>query len=138
MLAFVAGQSITANLAVLQVRDVADALVHEIYVRGADRQICLWSPAGGLRSTSVNLCSGIALATDGTPRRIEVSAQVNSSVVVRIDGVDLITVTGLTGGTTGLQRTVRVGIDHYDGSSTAQVRVVHSQVAVSTVTWVGP
>jgi hypothetical protein len=112
VLSFAPGQTINANLAVFQARNAAGALVWELYVRGTDRQLCLWSPATGLRAASINLCSGIVLASDGTSSRVEVSAWANSSVIVRIDGVDRITQTGLTGATTGNQQNLRVGIDH--------------------------
>jgi hypothetical protein len=138
VVSFGAGQAtIASNLAVFQLRTASFEL-WELYVRGTDRQLCLWSPAGALRSTSINLCSGVVLPNDGTARRVEVSAQANGSVVVRIDGIDRITQTGLTGGTSAPVQIVRAGIDHFDGSAVLPVTVRHGNVAISTTDWVGP
>ena len=59
-------------------------------------------------------------------------------MIVRVDGVDRITLTGLSGGTSGNQRFLRAGIDHYDGSSGQPVTVRHTHVATSQTTWLGP
>ena len=80
----------------------------------------------------------ITTTDDGTTtRRVEVSALRSSSVIVRVDGVDRITLSGLSGATSPNQDSLRAGIDHYDGSAAATVTVFHSQVNFSTTGWLG-
>jgi hypothetical protein len=131
------GQALKGNLAVLQVDDTAGKLVYELYA-GTDRVLQLWSPAGGLRSTEINLSTGVVVPNDGSSLTVEVSAQKNSSIVVRVNGSDKITVTGLSGATTGNQRYLRAGIDHYDSASaTDPVTVYHSSLGVASDNWLG-
>ena len=133
-----AGQTLTDNLAIFQVLDTNGALVYELYL-DPSRTICLWSPPGGLRATSINLCTGSIVANDGTTNtRIEVSALANNSLIVRVNDTDKITLTGLSGATTTNQRSLRAGIDHYDGTSTSPVTITHASVATSQTTWLGP
>jgi hypothetical protein len=57
---------------------------------------------------------------------------------VRVDGVDRIALTGLAGATTGAQRFLRAGVDHYDSAAASDpVTVVHGSVATSTAGWLG-
>jgi hypothetical protein len=81
----------------------------------------------------------VTVPNDGvTKRRIEVSALANNSVEVRVDGVTKISITGLSGATTGSQRYIRAGIDRWDGSSSTSVRVYHSGVTLGQAGWLGP
>ncbi|MGZ4314305.1 MAG: DUF11 domain-containing protein [Gaiellaceae bacterium] len=124
------------NLSILQQRDASGNLVWEIYVDGSNRQISLWSPAGGLGSSAINQSTGVAM--DGQSHNVEVSALPNDSVVVRVDGQDRITDTGLSGSTSGKLRFLRVGIDHYDtGTTNEPISISHSDVGVSTLGWLG-
>jgi hypothetical protein len=132
------GEVPAANLAVFQVRDTANALVYELYV-APDRSLRVWSPAGGLRASSLGASTGILVPNDGTSIRVEAFAQANGSLTVRVDGVDRVSLGGLAGATTGPQRFLRAGIDHYDSASTNDpVVVVHGSVATSTTGWLGP
>ena len=139
LLGLAAGQVLKTNLSVFQVRDVADALVYELYHRAVTGRCKLWSPPGGLRSSSINVSTGITVPKDGTSTiRVEVSALASSSVTVRVDGVDRISVTGLKNATTGNQRYLHVGIDHYDGTTTNEpVSAFHASVAYSQTDWLG-
>ena len=75
---------------------------------------------------------------DGQSHSVEVSALPNDSVVVRVDGQDRITLTGLSGSTSGNLRFLRIGIDHYDtGTSNEPISISHSDVGVSTLGWLG-
>jgi lysophospholipase L1-like esterase len=131
------GQVLTANLAVFQVRDVSDGLVYELYV-APDRSLNLWSPAGGLRAGSILASTGVSVPNDGSTIQVEVSALANGSIVVRVAGVDRVTLTGLSGATTGNQRYLRAGIDHYDSASSNEpVSTVHTYVGLSQTTWLG-
>ncbi|MDQ3380600.1 MAG: hypothetical protein M3546_09825, partial [Actinomycetota bacterium] len=137
VLALAQGQSLSANLAVLQVRDTAGAIVYELYL-ASDRSLRLWSRAGGLRSTSINLSTGVLVPNDGSSSiRVEVSAQASSSVIVRVDDVQKISLIGLSGATSGNQRYLYAGIDHYDGSSSQAVSSEHTYVGTSQSTWLG-
>jgi hypothetical protein len=136
VVALSASTPLGGNLSILQQRDVTDKLVWEIYVDGSNRQLSLWSPAGGLGSAAINQSTGVVV--DGQNHRIEVSALPNNSVVVRVDGQDRITVSGLSGSTSGKLRFLRIGIDHYDtGTASEHVSISHSNVGVSTVDWLG-
>lgn len=130
------GQTLHGNLAVLQVRDLAGKLVYELYVDGGDRTLSLWSPAGGLASSPINASTGVVVPNDGSSRLdVDVSALANDSVSVRVGGVVRIVRTGLQGATTGNQRYLRAGIDHYDTSSaTEPVSVLHGPVSVGSST----
>jgi hypothetical protein len=134
-----AGQLLNGNLAVLQVRDAANALVYELYL-APDRSLRLWSPAGGLGASPLNLSTGSLVPNDGTSSiRVEVSALASGSVTVRVDGVDRIAVGSLSGATTGNQRFLQVGIDHYDTATANEpVTPVHASVAESQAGWLGP
>jgi hypothetical protein len=132
------GQMLTANLAVLQVRDADNALVYELYI-SADRTIRLWSPNGGLSAGSFNLSTGSVVPNDGTSTaRVEVSALANTSITVRVDGVDRISIGLPSGATTGNQRFLRVGVDHYDATTANEpVSVRHASVGESQSGWLG-
>jgi hypothetical protein len=137
VLRLAAGQLLSDNLAVFQVLDAGGGLVYELYL-DSSRTIELWSPPGGLRASSVNLSTGVVVPNDGSSSvRVEVSALANSSLVVRVNDVDKITLTGLSGASSGNQRFLRAGVDHYDGSSTSPVSIVHGSVGVSQTTWLG-
>jgi hypothetical protein len=56
---------------------------------------------------------------------------------VRIDGVDVINLTGLTGATSTNQRYLRVGIDRYDGSSSSGAQIRHRGVTIGQAGWLG-
>src|SRR5262249_33451132 len=91
------GQQLGANLAILQLWDTSKRIILEIYL-APDRTIHLWSAAGSLSSGSINLASSYGVPNSGTSRRlIEVSAAPNDSVIVRIDGSDAMTQSGLSG-----------------------------------------
>ena len=128
------GQTLAGNLSVLQMRASDGALVYELYV-APDRTLRLFSPARGLAARSLNVTTGVSVA-DGRAHRIEVSAAVDRSVEVRVDGRDRVSAPGLSGAPMRTLRYLRVGIDHYDGSGAA-VRVFHSSVALSQVAWLG-
>lgn len=131
------GQAINGNLAVFQVRDVNNSVVYELYVDGSSKTIRIWSPPGGLQAASLNRDTGVSV-TDGAAHRVEVSARANESLTVRVDDVDRISVGGLSGASTGNQRYLRAGIDHYDTPGTTDaVSVSHSLVGVSARGWLG-
>ena len=136
MIALAPSTALGGNLSVLQQRDASGNLVWEIYIDGSNRQISLWSPAGGLGSSAINQSTGVVM--DGQSHSVEVSALPNDSVVVRVDGQDRITLTGLSGSTSGNLRFLRIGIDHYDtGTSSEPISISHSDVGVSTLGWLG-
>jgi hypothetical protein len=134
-----AGQVLNGNLAVLQVRDAAGVLVYELYL-APDRSLRLWSPAGGLGAAALNLSTGSVVPNDGSSSiRVEVAALASGSLTVRVDGVDKVSVGALSGATSGNQRFLQVGIDHYDTSSTNEpVAIVHASPAAGQSGWLGP
>ena len=133
-----ATQTLASDLWVYSLRDTANRVIFELYLTST-RLIRFSSPAGGLRSSSISSSTGVTLPNDGvTTRRVEVSAQANSSVEVRVDGVTRITITGLSGATTSNPRYIRAGIDRYDGSSTRAVQLFQSGVTFGQTTWLGP
>jgi hypothetical protein len=137
VLGLAAGEVPGANLAVLQVRDVSDALVYELYV-APNRTLRLWSPAGGLQGPSVNRSTGAVVPNDGASGLVvEVSALANAETIVRVDGVDRIALPASSGATTGRQRYLRAGIDHYDGTAADPIAVVHGAVSFGLGGWLG-
>jgi len=130
-----AGQAITEKLVLFQVRDVNDKLVYELTVE-ADRIVRLVSPPGGLSGNGIEANTGVVLPADGTPRRVEVAAQKNESVAVRVDGLEVLKLVDLSGATTGNQHLLRAGIVRYDGASTGETVVArHGGVGVGTGAW---
>jgi hypothetical protein len=116
--------------------DVSDQLVYELYLDSA-RSLRLFSPAGGLRGSTLNANTGVIVPNDGSASVIEVSALASDSVTVRVDGVERYSLS-LRGATTGSQRYLRAGIDHYDGSTTVEpVGVLHTYVGVGQSNWLG-
>ena len=60
-------------------------------------------------------------------------------MTVRVDDVDRIALAQLAGATTGHQRYLHVGIDHYDAQTTSEtVIVAHASVAYGQTGWLGP
>ena len=86
VIALAPSTALGGNLSVLQQRDASGNLVWEIYIDGSNRQLSLWSPAGGLGSSAINQSTGVVM--DGQSHSVEVSALPNDSVVVRVDGQD--------------------------------------------------
>ena len=120
-----------------QVLDSGNRLVYQLSLNPS-RQLVLYSPAGGLRTTSVSAVLGVTIPNDGSETRIEVSALRNSSVIVRVDGTDRYTLTGLTGATTTDQRYLRAGLIRYGGTTTDEpVASWHRAVTTSTTGWLG-
>jgi lysophospholipase L1-like esterase len=130
------GQTLGGNLRIFQALDTEGSLVYEVFLTSS-REIRLRSPAGGLRSTAFTLRSGVTVPNDGSTISIEVSALRNSSVTLRVNGVDRASKGGLSGATTGNQRYLTVGILRYDGTATNSVRALHANVGTSTTDWLG-
>ena len=98
----------------------------------------LKSPAGGLRATAIDSTTSFTVPNDGTTTaRVEVSALKNSLVIVRVNGIDRLTISGLSGATTGNQRYLVAGINRYDGSQAQTKRVFHAKLWATTQGWPG-
>ena len=96
------------------------------------------SPAGALRSTAISQSTTVVVPNDGvTKTRVELSMLRNDSVIVRVNGVDRITLTGLTGATSTNPRYLRFGVDNYAGTQNGNKQVFHDQVGVSSRGWLG-
>ena len=132
------GKSPSANLAILQERDVSGNLIYELYI-APDRTLRIYSPSGGISELGENSTTGVVVPNDGTTAvRVEVAALANSSMVVRVNGVDKLTFDPLARATTGNPRFLRVGIDHYGAPATNDpISVVHASVAVTQAGWPG-
>jgi hypothetical protein len=119
------------NLSILQVRDARKELVYDVYVRGSDGAVRIFSHGGGVGPEGIDESIGIDLAPGGRGREIEIRADVNDALVVRVDGRVRLRLRGL-GGTSHLtQRFLRVGaITHVDGEVFEAVRVYHRGVGV--------
>lgn len=136
-----AGENLQGNMGLFRVLDTQHREVFDIYL-DSSRRIGIFSPVGGLRSTELRAVSTVAVPNDGvTLRKIEVSALANNSVTVRIDGVDYVSTSGLTGATTSNQRYYQVGTEYYDGvdnSSTSEtLHSFHRQSGYSQTGWLG-
>ena len=130
-------QTLGANVALLQALDVNKRILFELYV-APDRTLRLWSSPASLGSSAINESTGVTVPTDGSTIRAEVSALKNDSAVVRVNGLDRIVVTGLSGATSGRPRYLLAGIDHYDTASTAEtVAATHRNLGISTTGWLG-
>jgi hypothetical protein len=131
------GQRLSGNLALAGAVDSAGTSVYELYA-APDRSLHLWSPPGGLRASEINLPCGVTVPNDGSRIRVEVSALADSSLTVRVDDVDRLTVSHLAGATTGTQTAVWSGIDHYDSAAALETVTVYSDdLATSRDGWLG-
>jgi hypothetical protein len=127
-LAFGAGETINANLAVLQVLDASRSLICELYV-APDSTLRLWSPAGGLRSSEINVSTGVQVPRGAASLPIDLSIGKQRAVVLKVAGTRRLVVNGLTGSRTGPPRLLRLGIDHYDADGSARpVRLRHERI----------
>lgn len=138
ILLLASGQTLAGNLSVFQVRDVSGNLLYEVYLTPG-RAVSLYLPSGGLVGAGGIIESTAVVPNDGTTTAtVEVSALTNSSIVVRVNGTDVISESGLAGGTGGAQRYLIAGVDHYDSSlSSDPVTVTHTSVAETTTDWLG-
>ena len=128
-----ASQTLVANLSVLQVRDVHDELVYELYARAGKEELWLWSPPGGLSSRLINVSTGVRVPRAGPPMAVSVSSLQDDSVTIAVRGVRRVSLRGLTGSNTHEPRLLRVGIDHYDGpAGAAPMSVVHEDLQVAS------
>ncbi len=129
------GDTPTDNLHVLELRDVNDAKVFELSI-DSDRELVLYSPTGGLRSTDYFESTGVQVPNDGSSTvRVEISALRDDGISVRVNGLPAFSASGFTGATTAAARYVRVGIAGYNGASTTDISVHHSEVGASTAGW---
>ncbi len=128
---------LSGHLAVFQVRDVDDELVYEIYVRKETGTLWVWSPEGGLQSGVTNEDTGVPVASEGAGTVVEVAALANDSVVVRVDGAEMVVLNDLDGATSGPQASLRVGIIGYEGQMVETARVTHGLPRVSRGGWPG-
>ena len=131
------GYALAGDLIVLQVLDGADRIFYQLSI-ATDRRLVVFSPPGGLRATQISTKTSVVIPTDGTERRVEVSALRNDSLILRVDGVDRLTVSGLTGATTTAPTRLRAGIIRYGGTSTNDPQTTqHRAVDTSTTGWLG-
>jgi hypothetical protein len=134
-----AGQVLAADLILFQLLDTSNRLIYQLSL-ASDRKLVFYSPAGGLRATAISSkLSTVTIPNDGTSStRLEVSALRNDSVVVRVNGTDRLSITGLAGATTGNPASLRAGIVRYGGTSTnAPVTAYHRAVNISASGWLG-
>ncbi len=126
------GQQLRGNLAILQVRDVRDALIVELYV-DRDRILYLWSPPGGVRAEELNVSTNAVVPNNGTDLLpVEIALAQGKSLEVRASGTRRLAIRELRAATTGTPRFLRVGIDHYDTDRrTDPVGVIHNRVVVT-------
>ncbi len=116
------------NLAILQVRDRSGKVLYEIYV-APDRSLHLWSPAGSLRAAVTNLSLGVSIPSFGERELpLSISLAPRRSLVVRVDGKLRLRVPA-RGARSARAASLRVGIDHYDGSPGNLVAVAHRGLA---------
>jgi hypothetical protein len=131
------GYTLSGDLILLQVLDGANRIVYQLSV-GTDRRLVVYSPPGGLRSTQISTKTSVVVPADGSERRVEVSALRNDSLILRVDGVDRLTIAGLSGATTTAPARLRAGIIRYGGSSTNDPQTAwHRAVATSQSGWLG-
>jgi hypothetical protein len=131
------GYALAGDLILLQVLDGANRIVYQLSI-ATDRRLVVYSPPGGLRATQISNKTSVVIPADGTERRIEVSALRNASLILRVDGVDRLTVSGLTGATTTAPTRLRAGIIRYGGSSTNDPQTAwHRAVDTSSTGWLG-
>jgi hypothetical protein len=131
------GQTLQGDLILHQLLDGRHAIVYQLSL-DAGRQLVLYSPPGGLRASAISTVLPVTVPADGRSVRIEVSALRNSSVAVRVDGAEVLALTGLAGSTGSSPRYLRVGIVRYGTATTNEpVTVYHDGVDVSDAGWIG-
>jgi hypothetical protein len=128
-----AASTLVANLSVLQVRDVDDQLVYELYARAGTEELWLWSPPGGQSSGPINVSTRVRLPRAGPGKAVRVVSLQDDSLTIAVGGKRRVSLRGLTGSNTHDPRLLRVGIDHYDGpAGEAPMTVVHDDLRVAS------
>jgi hypothetical protein len=130
-------QTLAGDLIIHQLLDTANRIVYQLSLN-ANRRLVLYSPAGGLRATTLSTTLPITVPNNDTPIRIEISALPNSSITVRADGADRYTLSNLAGATTTNPRYLRIGIIRYGGTTTNEPVTTHNHaVDITTTDWLG-
>jgi O-antigen ligase len=126
---------LSGNLPIVQVRDVHNRLIYEIYLEAQTETVRLWSPEGGLDRRSLNEDSGVVVRPgDMRWTRVDVAARADVSVVVRVNGRERIRREDLGGASTGAPRYLRAGVIAYGGDTLDHVTVRHADISVVTGT----
>ncbi|MBX5475100.1 MAG: hypothetical protein IRZ20_08810, partial [Thermoleophilia bacterium] len=121
-------QPLDGNLAILQVRDRSGTVLYEIYV-APDRSLHLWSPAGSLQAAATSRSLGASVPSfDERALPLSISLAPRRSLVVRVDGRARLRLPA-RGARSADAASLRVGIDHYDGSPGNLVVVAHRGIA---------
>lgn len=124
---------LSGNLPIVQVRDVHNRLIYEIYLAAQTETVRLWSPEGGLDRRSLNEDSGVVVRSGDTRwTRVDVAARADVSVVVRVNGKERIRREDLGGASTGAPRYLRAGIIAYGGDRLDRVTVRQADISVVT------
>jgi hypothetical protein len=106
-----AGQTPAADVPVLQVTDVAERVAYQLVISADSRRLRVVSPAGGLSAGPLDIATGAVVPNDGrSSLLVDVAAQANASLVVRVDGRTAIARNDLGGGDALRQRYLAAGI----------------------------
>jgi hypothetical protein len=124
-----AAAPLTGELTVLRVAALNGLPVYELYL-DRDRVVRLRSPAGGLAAGPIEASTGVvAPSADGLGSlELEVTAQANRSVTVRVNGATRIDLRSLSGATTANQDSIVAGVVGYDAAAGEQLGVVHDEL----------
>ncbi len=128
------GETPVTSVHVLQMSDAKHRVIFEL-VADPDRQLRLYSPAGGLRSRPLDIAAGATVPNDGVSGVAVDIVRLKNGISVYVNGVRTIQLTGLTGATTSAPRYLAVGVVRYGAPpSAAPLTAVHAQVSVSSDT----
>ena len=128
------GETPVTSVHVLQMSDAMHRVIFEL-VADPERQLRLYSPAGGLRDRPLDIATGATVPNDGVSGVAVDVVRLKNGISVYVNGVRTIQLTGLRGATTSAPRYLAVGVLRYSAPpGAAPLTAVHAQVSVSSDT----
>ena len=128
------GETPVTVVHLLQMSDAMHRVIFEL-VADPQRQLRLYSPAGGLRNRPLDIATGATVPNDGISGVAVDIVRVRNGVSVYVNGVRTIRLTGLSGATTSAPRYLAAGVVRYSAPpNAAPLTAVHAQVSVSNDT----
>ena len=128
------GETPVTFVHLLQMSDAMHRVIFEL-VADPERQLRLYSPAGGLRNRPLDIATGATVPNDGVSGVAVDIVRVKNGISVYVNGVRTVRLTGLSGATTSAPRYLAAGVVRYSAPpGAAALTAVHAQVSVSNDT----
>ena len=128
------GETPVTFVHVLQMSDAMHRVIFEL-VADPQRQLHLYSPAGGLRNSPLDVALGATVPNDGVSGVAVDVVKVKNGISVYVNGVRTVRLSGLRGSATSAPRYLAAGVVRYSAPASASpLTAVHTQVSVTSNT----